>query len=205
MKPTVFIMAAVLAVCAGGCGVQPQPAPSNSFFMLNVQPDAAPIDAASAACLTLRSVTVRPQFAGVALVYRTGELTYEKDYYNQFLAVPDQQFGDILAEWLRSADVRVCADGRTDGTQRLTLEPHLEAIYADFRNPSAPAAYARMRFVLTRYDRSCRCSSIVLDETFEAVAPLPPRPAAEAVVGAMSKAVDEVLAQFYPSLQEAIR
>ncbi len=207
MKPIASLVAAALALFAGGCGVPLQPAPSKSFFMLNVPPDTVPIaiDGVSDVCVFLRSVSVRPQFSGAALVYRTSELTYEKDYYNEFLSAPDQQIGDIVAEWLRFGGVRVCGGSLGDGTPRLTLEPHLEALYADFRTPSAPAAYARMWFVLTHYDPSCGCSAIVLDDTFEAVAPLPARPTTEAVVGAMSQALHEVLTQLGASLQEVIQ
>ena len=45
----------------------------------------------------------------------------------------------------------------------------------------------------------------MLDDTFEAVAPLPARPTTEAVVGAMSQALHEVLTQLGATLQEVIQ
>lgn len=182
-----------LLLYIGGCGVPRQPAAAQTVLLLTDNPDTQPSVALSE-CLRVRTVRAAAPFTGAALLYRTGERTYEKDYYNGFAAAPDKQVNTLLAARLNAAGVTICPDG-IRGDRRLTLEPHLEALYADLTAPTAPFAVAKMRFVLTAYDGSCRCGSIVFDRTFEATASLPAKPTAEAVVAAMSAAVGDVLEQ----------
>lgn len=190
-----FFGLAAIALLSG-CGLQRQPAPAKTFYMLDVRPQTAVLGAGGVHCLRLRPVNVQTPFAGTALIYRTGEMTWEKDYYNHFLVTPDQQLGKLLEDLMRNAGITECVDQADNDGPRLTLEPHIEALYADFRTAAAPEAYAKIRFVVTRYDRSCRCSSIQLDQAFEAAIPLPPKPSAEAVVQAMSKAIEDILNRF---------
>ncbi len=188
---TLLITTALVLFC--GCGIPRQPAAANAFLALTDRTDTqAAITLPE--CLRVRAVRASSPFSGSALIYRTGASTFEKDHYNRFLAAPDKQIGELLAARLKAAGVTLCADG-VRGGKRLTLEPHLEALYADFTAPTAPFAVAKMRFVLTAYETSCRCGSMVFDHTFEATASLPPKPTAEAVVAAMSAAVGDVLGQ----------
>jgi uncharacterized lipoprotein YmbA len=196
MKASNLFALFILLITVAGCSIPQQPAPSKSQFLLNIETKAQNPLPTLPCCLHLRTVSVQSPFSGTALIYRTGALTYQKDYYNQFLTAPDQQLNDLLPLWLRSTGVVLCAGGMDSGDKRLILEPHLEALYADFQTPPASAALVRMRFVLTQVDRSCRCSTIVLDKTLESSVPLPPKPSAEAVVKAMSNAIADILTQF---------
>ncbi len=191
---------AVIALAGGlvGCGPAIQPPPPQTKYLLQIAPESqAKLESV---CFRMRPVAVRSPFSGAGLVYRSSPVAYERDHYNQFLTPPDQQIGEALSEWLAKV---LCAEpvGLED-TQRRTLEPHLEALYGDFHDPDAPRAYARLRFVISAYDPSCRCSRILLNESFEATAALEPKPSAEEVVQAMSQAVNAALDQFYTSLEE---
>ena len=181
-----------------GCGPQRQPAPPQTTYLLKIEPDAQ--TALPTVCFRVRPVSVRTPFSGTGLVYRTGETAYERDFYNQFLVPADQQISDALAEWF--AAILCSEETPSDSKRRWTLEPHLEALYGDFRDSASPSAYARLRFVISDYDRSCRCSRILLNEHFEAAADLPRNPSAEEVVNAMSRAVSNTLDQFHAALKE---
>lgn len=193
MKTIVSYSVMGILLFIGGCGIPRQPAAAQTVLLLTDTPDTQP-SVALAECLRVRTVRAAAPFTGAALLYRTGERTYEKDYYNSFAAAPDKQLNALLAARLKAAGITICPDG-IRGDRRLTLEPHLEGLYADFTQPTSPFATAKMRFVLTAYDNSCRCGSIVFDRTFEATASLPTKPTAEAVVAAMSAAVGDVLRQ----------
>jgi len=202
MRVSNLVLLVGLCGALAGCSVQPPPAKVS--YLLSVEPDGqTAIAALPDGCLRLRSVGVQSPFSGLSLIYRTGEVTYEKDYYNQFLVAPDKQLNDLLARRLSSAGIAICADGMDASEKRLTLEPHLEALYADFRTPTAPLAVVKMRFVLIRYERSCRCSSILLDQTFQSSVPLPPAADAPVIVETMSTAVKNVLRDFEAALRRA--
>ena len=203
MKTSLWVLLGGISVVVCGCGIPRQPAPAPKWYVLNTELNTPAETPTLPGCIRMRNVTVQSPFSGISLIYRTGDVTYEKDYYNQFLVAPHQSLNDLLALWLRSTGAVLCMDGSDTGPKRLTLEPHLEALYADFRTPAAPTAVAKLRFVLTQYDRSCRCSSIVLDKTVETAIPLPPKPTPEAVVEAMSGAVKESIETFDAALRTA--
>jgi hypothetical protein len=203
MRVSAFVLLVGLCGVMAGCGVQPPPAKVS--YLLSVAPDGqTSITTRPDGCLRLRSVEVQSPFSGLSLIYRTGEVTFEKDYYNQFLVAPDKQLNDLLTGRLSGDGIALCADGMDASEKRLTLEPHLEALYADFRTPAAPLAFVEMRFVLIRYDRSCRCSSILLDQTFQSSVPLPPDADAKIIVETMSAAVNNVLREFETALPRAL-
>lgn len=202
MRASAIILLIGVCVCMAGCRIQPPPAKVS--FMLSAEPNGLSAAAPRPGCLRLRSVEVQSPFSGVGLIYRTGEVTFEKDYYNQFLVAPDQQLNDLLGQRLMSAGFTLCTDGMDAGEKRLTLEPHLEALYADFRTPAAPSAYVKMRFVLIRYERSCRCSSILLDKTCQSAVELAPAATAKTVVEAMSAALENVLREFEAALPKTL-
>jgi len=202
MRVSVLVLLIGLCGAIAGCNVQP--APAKVSYLLSVEPDGqTSVATLPDGCLRLRSVKVHSPFSGLSLIYRTGEVTFEKDYYNQFLVAPDKQLNDLLARRLSSAGIAICADGMDAGEKRLTLEPHLETLYVDFRTTAAPLAVVKMRFVLIRYDRSCRCSSILLDQTFQSSVPLPPAAGAPIIVKTMSEAVKNVLQEFEAALPRA--
>lgn len=191
-----------LIVIVAGCGPLRQPPPNKAVYLLDIAPDTSPLAVQPTVCCRVRPVSVRSPFSGTRLIYRRSETTFERDYYNEFLVPPDQQNSQALHDWLPSVGLVLCATSVLDEqTEQLVLEPHLEALYADFRDPHSPSAYVRLRFVLITTDRSCKCSRILVDESFEAAVGVPPRPTAEQVVVAMSQAVSDAFAQFHATLE----
>ena len=83
-----------------GCGFQQHPAPATTFFLLDIQPESQAGPLSQAVCFRVRPVTAQPPFSGTGLIYRTGEVAYERDYYNQFFVAADQQLGDALLKEL---------------------------------------------------------------------------------------------------------
>ncbi len=181
----------VLLILSAGCSVQRQPAPERTQFLLNLSPDYKADIVRLSHPIRLRSFRAQAPFSGTALVYRSGEVTFEKDHYNRFFIAPDQQLDNALPHWLKPDDT---TEQKTED-KMLMLQPSLEALYADFQTPSEPNAYARLRFVLTRRDHSTGRDKIIMDETFEAKADLAPNPTAEEVVKAMSQAARKCLLQ----------
>lgn len=205
MRPSTCIRSVgffLLLLSAAGCSPLRQPPPAKAFYLLDIQPESQPQRLSPAVCFRVRPMSVQSPFSGTSLIYRTSETAYQRDYYNQFLVPGDQQIGEALAAWLPAVGVVLCPDTATeDQTERLILEPHLEALYADFRNPDSPSAYVRLRFAITAHDRSCRCSRILLNESFEAAVDVPSNPTAEQIVEATSQAVAEAFGQFHSALE----
>ena len=98
----------------------------------------------SEVALEVRRFGVDAVFAEKPLVYRTGPLSYEPDYYNEFLVSPAVMVTDRTRNWLADSGLvtQVLVPGsRIEPTH--TLEGHITEMYGDLRDPAEPAAVLR--------------------------------------------------------------
>jgi len=100
--------------------------------------------------MEIRQIRVDPPFDTQSFVYRTGEYSYERDPYAEFMAPP----GEILLPVLRTRleATGACKELQTEGS---ALHPNIGAqievreLYGDFRDKTGAAAVLRVSFVLT--------------------------------------------------------
>jgi hypothetical protein len=91
-----------------------------------------------------------PFFGDRYLAYRTGETTYEQDFYNQLVAAPATLIRDEAARWLKSSpmieavltpDLTAPADYMIDGK--------LLELSGDYRDESQPKAVVKVQFTVS--------------------------------------------------------
>ena len=99
--------------------------------------------------LSLHRVTVSPLFDGQPLVYRTGEDSYERDPYAEFLVPPNRMLEQCLRNGLRNghafADV---PDPGGSPKSSCSMDVSVSQLYGDFRQPEKPFAVLQLRFLL---------------------------------------------------------
>ncbi len=98
------ILAAVLALC----GCLSKPPLHKQTFTFGAPPTASGSAGAGDRVLGIRSLRIAPPFDGRSLVYRTGEFSYVRDPYAEFLDPPEEEMMAPVRGWLR----------RTGGLQR---------------------------------------------------------------------------------------
>src|SRR5262245_57028104 len=103
------LLIAVHAVCAG-CGSLQRPFPAKGRYALGVsapgpkdQVNQAP--GSSVAGRRVEEFRFREPYDGINFVYRTGELAYSTDYYNEFVAPPGKMLTDAAVAMLRQKHV----------------------------------------------------------------------------------------------------
>ncbi len=193
MKYTLIAWTITLSFIVG-CGVQKRDPAEKKTFFLNVQRPVNMSDVETDACLRIGFCQVTSPYSGRSLVYRTGAVQVETDYYNHFLTSPDDHITDLMAQWLRSAGFQDCvAGGKT--SNRYTLTPKTNVLCADFRDKQNPVATVQMYLLLTKFDPSCSCPKVVLDKTLTTQTPLPPTPTAAQVVEGLSISLSKILEQ----------
>jgi ABC-type uncharacterized transport system auxiliary subunit len=99
--------------------------------------------------LSLRGVKVSPLFEGQALVYRTGENSYEHDAYAEFLIPPSRMLDNYLRISLRNghAFAEVLNSGSSLDSS-CSMEISVNELYGDFRQSDKPQAVLQLRFLL---------------------------------------------------------
>ena len=182
----------ITVISVAGCGIEQRPSSDVKYFLLDVQRPGAEVSVKTAVCLHIRPCRMAAPFSSRSLVYRTGTVLYEQDYYNLFLTNPDDQVTDALRGWFRWAGFGECVSAEETGLNQYTLEPRIDMLCADFTDKENPAAIVKMHVLLTKFDKDCSCPKILLDKTFSAETPLPVKPVAGQVVEGLSKSLSRV-------------
>jgi cholesterol transport system auxiliary component len=164
---------------------------------------AGPPDAAhTSATLRLRRFNVDEAFAGRSLVYRVDEFRYESDYYHQFLVLPGVMITEEARDWLSNSGLfgRVTAVGSRLQSTYL-LEANVVGLYADFTRKATPEAVVEIRFLLLAGPEASE--SVVLSQAYRATTPVSAK-TAEAVVGALSKSLADILTRLEADIAEVL-
>ncbi|NUZ07828.1 membrane integrity-associated transporter subunit PqiC [Schlegelella sp. ID0723] len=185
-------VAAVLVglVLLAGCGLT-QPPPVKESFMLasRAAPTASPRP--HAATLRIGSFGVVAPFEGRGIVFRTTEVNYQSDFYNEFFVAPGAMVRERVGAYLTAARPfrSIALDPRVAG--RYQLRGVVTQMLGDVRHKAAPAAVLAIHFYLVATDPPA--DRLVYDRLVEQRVALPDT-SARAVVDGLGAALDQVLA-----------
>lgn len=191
MGPTKFaagLCCTMLMVMALGCA---RSAPNRVNYLLAASRQGPPVPAVGEGVLDVRRFSIDAEFAGRGLVYRTGEYTFERDAYREFLVSPAQMITGRVRDWLSLSGLfeQVLAPGsRILPTH--TLEGNVLALYADLRDADAPAAVLELRCFLIAGEGGSE--KVVFARNYKSVKPLE-SDTAEALVAAFDACLIEIL------------
>jgi uncharacterized lipoprotein YmbA len=135
--------------------------------------------------LQIRRVNISPPYDGLSLIYRTRDGTYEKDFYNEWAAPPEELFTNQLVDYLSvSRAFPSVVDGRSAAPHRFALETCITALYGDFRDPRHPTVVLTARVYLL--DDSTGNRRVAYQNHYDITIPLAGASARELVFGAGS-------------------
>jgi uncharacterized lipoprotein YmbA len=138
------IPAAVLAL--GGCLSKP-PLHKQTFTFV-APPTASGGAVAGDRVLGIRSLRIAPPFDERSLVYRTGEFSYVRDPYAEFLDPPEEEMIAPVRGWLSRADgFSDVVNAGSALKPNTVVEISVTQLYGDFRQSKHPCAVVTMRLV----------------------------------------------------------
>ena len=143
------LFAALAIVVATGCSLT-RPSPVKSTFLLD-PPDPPAATATKPATLRVGTFNVSAAYRDRAFTYRTGDVKFESDFYNEFFVAPGAMIGQATAKALAAAKVftRVVPSGTAPEEGDFVLEGFVSDLYADTRERPA-AGVVGINFYLTR-------------------------------------------------------
>jgi hypothetical protein len=146
LTATVF-RAGLLAGVLGLSGCLSRPALKIETFTFNAPAGGITNTLASGRSLGIRRLQIAAPYAGRSLVYRTGDFSYVRDPYAEFLEAPAEELMEPVREWLLQdgAFRHVLAGGSALKPDTL-VEINLSQLYGDFRQRSHPLAILVMQF-----------------------------------------------------------
>jgi uncharacterized lipoprotein YmbA len=185
---------------AAGC-LAPQPAPRVVFYALRPERTGPAPESPGAEALWVGRVRVAPLVEGKGFVYRTGESTFEADFYHRFAAPPGALVREALIDWLgRSGLFSEVRSQGSPGQARWSLEARVTALHADLRDPTAPSAVLEAELALI--DAHAPAPEARLRERYHAEVTTSADPAA--LAQAWARGLAQVLAEAEDDLRAAL-
>ena len=133
--------------------------------------------------LQIRRVSIAPPFDGSSFIYRTPAGTYVKDYYNEWVAPPQDLFSGQLVDWLSASRIFASVvGGQSAAPHRFALETNITALYGDFHDPHHPQVVLAARVFML--DDSGATRTVAFQNHYDISLAIPDASAQQFVVGA---------------------
>jgi hypothetical protein len=144
--------------------------------------------------LDIRNVQIAAPFEGRSFVYRTGEFSYVRDSYAEFLEPPTEELMAPMRGWLRgNGDFSAVVEAGSALKPDTLVEVSVSQLFGDFRQPERPAAILTMRFVF--FDAANGVpEKAIFQQEYSRNIPLS-TPTAAGLMEGWERALSEILAQ----------
>jgi cholesterol transport system auxiliary component len=149
--------------------------------------------------IRLNVFSAMPAFADRYLTYRTGETSYEQDFYNQLMTSPAGMVHDQALIWLKGsrrvssilpADLAVSPDRVIDGK--------LLELYGDYRREESPKAVLKIQFTISNVDMGT--PRILFQKVYSAEIPMT-RPSPKELTEGWNTGLGRIMAEFENALE----
>ena len=145
--------------------------PQKHTFMLNADRETTARPVLTEKPLIVSRFRSAPQYESKGFVYRKGELDYESDYYNEFLALPGSMISEEVRKWLaKSGLFRFVSDSQDIEESHYNLDGSVTALYGDYSQGMPPHAVLEIRFSLSQ--KSKDRSAIVFQRDYREQIPV---------------------------------
>jgi cholesterol transport system auxiliary component len=143
------LLAALAMTLFAGCSLT-RPSPVKNTYLLD-PPSPPQVATPKAATLRIGTFNVSAPYRDRAFTYRTGDVKFESDFYNEFYVAPGAMIGQATARALSASNVfaRVVPAGTAPEEGDFVLEGFVADLYADTRERPA-AGVVGVNFYLTR-------------------------------------------------------
>jgi len=193
-----LLLPALLLV--SGCLNLEKSYPQKSNYTLEALRSAQTQQPPSQQILQIRKFASAPAYRGRGFVYRTGEQTWQSDYYRQFFTPPAAMITEQCRRWLQQAGIYSQINQGGYPPPDHLLQGRIVALHGDYRPGRTPIAALELQ--LTLIDAGSTPSRTVLDRLYRRSLPLADRRPAT-LVNAWNDALTAILGEFEAQLRQA--
>ena len=130
-----------------GCFSFEKSYPEKRYFTLSTSRASPELTATLDGVLAIRPLRISPSYAGSEFVYRTGDVTLESDFYNEFFIPPNRLITEEVRRWFEAAGLfETIVDSASPVEPTYVLEGAIQAIYGEYRASAPPRAALELQF-----------------------------------------------------------
>ena len=195
---SVTLILLALLTLLSGCGGIDKPYPVKKAYVLDVsRPEGTP-PTDEKAILLIRRFRTAPPYENQGFVYRTGELQYESDFYNEFFSPPAALLADQTRQWLQASQlVRLVIGAGLPTEATHSLEGQVYALYGDYRRPDDSRAVLGIQFFVSRLGDT---PEVVFHKDYRQQVPVNGR-SPEALTAAWNRGLQQILTDLEADLR----
>ena len=187
-----------LVFVLGGCLTRP--AIKTQTFAFSVPLMVTTNGAPKGRVLSIRTLEIAPPFDGRSLVYRTGDFSYERDPYAEFLSSPAEELVTSISGILSANGCFSAVVGMGSAVTPNTLvEINISQLYGDIRNPGSPYAVLAMQVVFVNAKNGVP-GNVILQRSYSRRIPVK-----SATAGAFMKGWNEALVEIFGEVASDFR
>lgn len=151
----------------------------------------------------VRRFQISEGFSGIGLVYRTSDVSYESDFYHEFMVSPISIITEQSRRWLDDSGVFAgVVDTSSAVKAGYVLEGNVICLYGDYRDTESPEAFLEIKFTLI--SAKAMADPIVFHRTYAAARAVEPANAAALVKG-FNGCLSEILDSFEADLRKVVK
>lgn len=194
----VFFGLLCLAFALGGC--LSRPSLKTQTFAFSVPLMVTTNGAPEGRVLSIRTLQIAPPFDGRSLVYRTGDYSYQRDPYAEFLSSPAEELIPSISGLLSANGCFSAVVGMGSAVIPNTLaEINISQLYGDIRTPGSPYAVLAMQVVFVNA-KSGIPGQVILQRSYSRRIPVN-----SATAAAFMKGWNEALVQIFGEVASDFR
>jgi cholesterol transport system auxiliary component len=195
MRVIIFATVCLLTGCLA------RPPMDKQEFLFEPAATAAPKPASGSRVLCLRGVEIAEPFEGRSFVYRTGEFSFDRDPYAEFMVAPADELVDPVCDWMRGTGLFSAVEENGSPLKANTLvEIHVSQLYGDFRPGESAMAMLTMRFEFFDAPNGA-AGKVILQKEYASKIPLKER-TATALMDGWNAALAQILNSTAEDLQQ---
>jgi len=175
-------------------GCLSRPPMNKQTFAFSASADVTANDATNNGVLGLKTIQIAQPFNDRSLVYRTGEFSYQRDPYAEFLSSPDEEMAAFVSETLRENGCFRSVVPAGDAVKpNMLVEINVSQLYGDLRKPKSPSAVIAMQVIFMEATNGMS-GRVILQKNYSRRIPMKSATAA-ALMESWNQALVEILTE----------
>lgn len=188
-----------------GCANVNKPYPERTFFLFKVSEPSANIPTVQGTVLDVNRFSISPTSEGREFIYRTTDLEYKTDFYNQFFRPPTTIMTETVRQWLNQSGL--FEDVLTPASQAVAnyaIEGNIVELYGDYRNLASANAVMSIQLYLLKISEDGSAPDILLSKTYTSEQPIGVA-SPQNLMNGWNKALEEILNEFLSDLKDNLQ
>lgn len=199
-----FLLFISLAI---GCPSVTKPYPERTFFLFEVSNPPNNVATVKGATLDINRFSISPSSEGREFIYRTTDLEFRTDFYNQFFRPPTTIITETVRQWLdQSGLFEDVLNPVSQAIANYSIEGNIVELFGDYRNLDSAKAVLSIQLFLLKISEDGSDPQILLSKTYtseQAIGIASPQNLMNGWNIALENILNEFLADLKSSLEAA--